>query len=50
MVKKSAKSRKVNPAKKRTSAKKAVKRSNGENHANELRSAARASAARRLKK
>jgi hypothetical protein len=50
MVKKSAKSAKVKPAKKRTSAKKAVKPRKGESHANELRSAAKASAARRLNK
>jgi hypothetical protein len=50
MVKKSAKSKKVKPAKKRTTAKKAVAPKKGESHANELRSAAKASAARRLKK
>jgi hypothetical protein len=50
MVKKSAKSPKVKPAKNRTTAKKAVKPRNGESLANELRSAAKASAARRLKK
>jgi hypothetical protein len=50
MVKKSAKPPKVKPAKKRTSAKKAVKPGKGESHANELRAAAKASAARRLNK
>jgi hypothetical protein len=50
MVKKSAKSSKVKPAKKRTSAKKAVKPGSSGGLANELRSAAKASAARRLKK
>jgi hypothetical protein len=50
MIKKSAKSPKVKPAKSRTAAKKAVKPRNGESHANELRSAAKASAVRRLNK
>jgi hypothetical protein len=50
MVKKSAKSPKAKPAKNRTAAKKAVKPGNGESQTNELRSAAKASAARRLKK
>jgi hypothetical protein len=56
MAKKSAKSPKVKPVKNRTSVKKrppaksAVKPGNGENSANELRSAAKASAARRLRK
>jgi hypothetical protein len=50
MVKKSTKSPKVKSAKKRISTKKAVKPRKGESHANELRSAAKASAARRLKK
>jgi hypothetical protein len=50
MVKKSAKSQKVKPAKKKTSTKKAVKPRKGEGHANELRTAAKASAARRLNK
>jgi len=49
MVKKSAKSPKVKPVK-RTAAKKAVKPGKGESHPNELRSAAKASAARRLNK
>jgi hypothetical protein len=50
MVKKSAKSPKAKPAKNRTTAKKEVKPRKGESPANELKSAARASAARRLKK
>jgi hypothetical protein len=50
MVKKSAKSPKAKPAKNRTTAKKAINSRKGESHASELRSAAKASAARRLKK
>jgi hypothetical protein len=50
MVKKSAKSSKTKPAKNRTAAKKAIKPGNSESLANELRSAAKASAARRLRK
>jgi len=50
MVKKSAKSAKVKPAKSKTTPKKAARPKGGENLANELRQAAKASAARRLKK
>jgi hypothetical protein len=56
MVKKSAKSKKAKPAKNRTTAKKAVASKKavaprkGDSLGNELRSAAKASAARRLKK
>jgi hypothetical protein len=50
MVKKSAKSPKAKPAKNKATAKKAVNPRKGESHASELRSAAKASAARRLKK
>jgi hypothetical protein len=50
MVKKSAKSPKVKPVKSKTTAKKAVGTRKGKSLGNELRSAAKASAARRLQK
>jgi hypothetical protein len=50
MAKKSAKSPKVKPVKQKASGKRAAKPGGIESLANELRSAAKASAARRLKK
>jgi len=50
MVKKSAKSPKVKPTKKRATSKKAAKPGKDASLVNELRSAAKASATKRLKK
>jgi hypothetical protein len=50
MVKKSATSRKAKPAKKKSTAKKATKPGKDTSLLNELRSAAKASAIRRLRK